>query len=253
MARRQPRLTAPFLRELSVIPGAALPDQYPFNLRILQKGRLRLRFTGRITILVGENGTGKSSLLEAIAAQCGFNLSGGSRNNVYGQEQSARTFAGLLRLAWLPRIGTGFFLRAESFFNFATHVDDIQRDDPRMLSNYGGISLHQQSHGESFLALFQNRFGGRALLLLDEPEAALSPTRQFKFLKILRQLEVAGQTQIIMATHSPLLMAYPGAQLFYVDEGGSIRETAFDETPHFRTMKDFMDDPRGALTSLLDE
>lgn len=213
MPRYQLKTTAPHLRELSIAPGASLPDEFPFNLPILQKGKLHLRFAKRITILVGENGSGKSSLLEAIAAQAGFNLSGGGRDNVYGQEveQGHRTFASVLRLGWRPRIGTGFFLRAESFFNFSSHIDDVAKVDPaRTYAVYGGKSLHHRSHGESFLTLFEGRFGSTGLYLLDEPEAALSPSRQFAFLRVLRALDRAGRAQVIMATHSPILMAVSG-------------------------------------------
>jgi predicted ATPase len=252
MARYQTKASAPFLRELSVIPGAELPDKFPFNLPILQQGKLRLRFTRRITILVGENGSGKSSLLEAIAAQCGFNLASGSGANLYAREQTHETFASVLRLAWMPRIRNGFFLRAESFYNFATHIDEIEREVPRDYENYGGKSLHQQSHGESFVALFQNRFGGPGIILLDEPEAALSPTRQLAFLRILRDLDAAGQTQIIMATHSPILMAYPGAQVLYID-GGAFKEVRYDETGHFTTMKQFLADPERTLKHLFED
>lgn len=250
MARYESKAPAPFLRELSVIPGAELPDRYPFNLPILQRGKLRLRFTKRITIVVGENGCGKSSLLEAIAVQCGFNLAGGSRDHLYARDQAQATFASVLRLAWMPRVRTGFFMRAESFYNFSTHIDEIEREDPTHYRAYGGKSLHEQSHGESFVALFQNRFGSKGFILLDEPEAALSPTRQLAFLRILRDLDHAGQTQIVMATHSPILMAYPGAQLLYVSEDGSLRETRYDETGHFATMKHFLADPERTLARL---
>ena len=252
MPRYQLKSAAPYLRDLAIAPGASLPDEFPFNLPILQKGRLHLRFTKRITILAGENGSGKSSLLEAIAAQAGFNLSGGSRDNFYGREveEGQRTFARVLRLGWRPRIGTGYFLRAESFFNFSSHIDEVAEVDPvRAYAVYGGKSLHHRSHGESFLALFEGRFGSVGLYLLDEPEAALSPSRQFAFLRVLRALDRAGRAQIIMATHSPILMAYPDAQLLYF-EGGSIREIGYEDTAHFKVMRSFMADPARSLADL---
>ena len=183
-------MTAPFLRELAVRPGAPLPDEHPFNLPIVQRGKLHLRFPKRITVISGENGSGKSTLLEAIAAQCGFNPSGGK-------------------------------------------------------------SLHRQSHGESFLSLFQNRLRSRGLFILDEPEAALSPNRQLAFLRILHDLDAAGQAQVIMATHSPILMACPGAQFLYIADG-AIREVAYHETEHFKTMKSFLADPDRYLKHLLE-
>lgn len=252
MARYETKAAAPFLRELSVIPGAELPDKFPFNLPILQQGKLRLRFTRRIAILVGENGSGKSTLLEAIAAHCGFNLSGGSGADLYARERTEETLASVLRLAWMPRVRNGFFMRAESFFNFSTHIDEIEREYPSGFAAYGGKSLHAQSHGESFVALFQNRFGSKGVVLLDEPEAALSPMRQLAFLRILRDLDTAGQTQIIMATHSPILMAYPGAQVLSLD-GGTNREVRYDETGHFATMKQFLADPERTLKHLFED
>lgn len=252
MARYQTKTLAPFLREVSIVPGAELPDKFPFNLPILQEGKLRLRFTRRITILVGENGSGKSSLLEAIAAQCGFNLASGSSANVYAREQVHETFASVLRLAWMPRIRSGFFLRAESFYNFATHIDELVQVDARAYDSYDGKSLHAQSHGEAFVTLFKHRFGSTGVILLDEPEAALSPTRQLAFLRILRDLDRAGRTQIIMATHAPILMACPGAQVLSID-GGAISEVRYDETGHFKTMKQFLADPERTLKHLFEE
>jgi predicted ATPase len=243
-------MTAPFLRELAVRPGAPLPDEHPFNLPIVQRGKLHLRFPKRITVISGENGSGKSTLLEAIAAQCGFNPSGGSRNHVYGDSRE-NSLAAVLRLSWKPRVTTGFFMRAESFFNFSGYIDELATQDARALEPYGGKSLHRQSHGESFLSLFQNRLRSRGVFILDEPEAALSPNRQLAFLRILHDLDAAGQAQVIMATHSPILMACPGAQFFYIADN-AIREVAYHETEHFKTMKSFLADPDRYLKHLLE-
>lgn len=252
MRKHQSKATAPYLRELSVVNDVPLPDKFPFNLPILQQGKLRIRFTKRVTIMVGENGTGKSTLLEAIAAQCGFNLAGGSKSHVYDSKEAQSPLAGVLRLSWMPRVTSGFFMRAESFFNFSSYIDELAREDNSVLRAYGGKSLHEQSHGESFLSLFQNRLGPKGVVLLDEPEAALSPTRQLSFLRILHELEKTGQAQIIMATHSPILMAYPGAQLLYLADG-SVAEVPYNETEHFNTIKRFVGDPERYLKYLFED
>jgi len=255
MARRSSKpssLTAPFLKNLAFIAERVKPEEYPFNVPAFRGGKLELSFEQPVTIIVGENGTGKSTLLEGIASQCGFNLSGGSRNNAY-EGLSQPSIATALRLGWLPKVTQGFFLRAESFFNFASHLDQLQREDPRSLDSYGGISLHEQSHGESFLALASNRFGkGRGIYILDEPEAALSMQRQFAFLKIIRALEIEGESQFIIATHSPIIMAYPGAQLLLFD-GKVVREVTLSETPHYRIMRDFMNNPTMMLERLFND
>lgn len=137
-----------------------------------------LDLTKRVTFFVGENGSGKSTLLEGIADLCGFNPAGGGRNNTYDVDASESALSEHLRLSWMPKVTNGFFLRAESFYHFASHIDQLGGN---ALNSYGGKSLHQQSHGESFLSLFLNRFQGKAIYLLDEPEAALSPQRQLTF------------------------------------------------------------------------
>ena len=246
-------LTAPFLKSLSFIEDRVKPQEFPFNIPAFRGGKLELSFEQPVTIVVGENGTGKSTLLEGIASQCGFNLSGGSRNNAYDNALKQPSIGNALRLGWLPKVTQGFFLRAESFFNFASHLDQLQREDPRSLSSYGGVSLHEQSHGESFLALARNRFGrGRGIYILDEPEAALSMQRQFEFLKIIRELEIEGESQFIIATHSPIIMAYPGAQLLLFD-GKVVREVPLSETPHYRILRDFMNNPALMMERLFND
>jgi len=133
-------------------------------------------------------------------------------------------------------------MRAESFFNLASYIDELAREHPSAHAPYGGKSLHQQSHGEAFLALFENRFGRDSIYLLDEPEAALSPSRQLVFLRVLRMLE-RQNCHVILATHSPILMAYPGAELLSIEGNGSIRRIAFRETTHYLLMREFIKDP----------
>jgi predicted ATPase len=151
-----------------------------------------------------------------------------------------------LRLSWLPKVTEGFFMRAESFYNFATYLDQVSD-----LRAYGGRSLHHQSHGESFLALFQNRFE-QGIYILDEPEAALSPQRQLSFLRIIHDLEAPGHAQFLIATHSPILMAYPGAVLYGFDERG-INEVAYHDTENFLVTKDFLNAPERYMKHLFSD
>ena len=188
-------------------------------------------------------------MLEAIAVQCGFNLSGGNRNHAYASDQNSLSFGNALRLSWLPKVTRGFFMRAESFYNFGRYLDEMQKEDPLTLEPYGGKSLHEQSHGESFLALFTNKFRGQAIYILDEPEAALSPKRQLQFLKVMRLLELEGDLQFIIATHSPILMAYPRAQLLMFD-GRVIRDVALSETPHYQLTREFIMNPKVVMDEL---
>ena len=210
----------------------------------------RLRLEKPVTFLVGENGTGKSTLLEAIAAAWGFNPEGGTRNFRFS---TARTHAELYRSLVLQRgprrPRDGFFLRAESFYNVATEIDRLDEIAP-LKGAYGGRSLHEQSHGESFLALVLNRFSGSGLYLLDEPEAALSPSRLLTLLCEMDAL-VKRRSQFIVATHSPILMAFPGARLYLLDEEG-IRPTDYRETEHYQLTKQFLDCPERMLRYLLD-
>jgi predicted ATPase len=188
------------------------------------------------SLLVGENGSGKSTLLEALAECCGFNPEGGNRDHYRATFADRSELAQSLRLSWFPKVTEGFFLRAESFYNFTSYIDEVSD-----LRAYGGRSLHKQSHGESFLALFENRFE-QGLYILDEPEAALSPQRQLTLLKIIHDLETPGHAQFIIATHSPIILAYPGAMLINLDDSG-MREVAYQDTEHFRLTRDFLNAP----------
>ena len=165
MARRSYHsdLPPPFLKRLSFLEERVKADEFPFTIPAFQRGKLQLDFERPITIIVGENGTGKSTLLEGIAGQCGFNLSGGNRNHAYANDQNAAPFSHAIRLSWFPKVTRGFFMRAESFYNFGRYLDEMQKEDPVTLQPYGGKSLHEQSHGESFLALFTNKFHGQAI------------------------------------------------------------------------------------------
>ncbi len=203
-----------FLRRLNFL-NERIPSHkvYPFSIPAF-KGLESIEFKKSVTFFVGENGSGKSTLLEAIAYKCDFNPAGGGRNNTYEVPSSDSTLGDFIRLSWTPKITNGFFLRAESFYNFASYIDGL---GPEAFKPYGGKPLHNQSHGESFLSLFTNRLGKQGIYLLDEPEAALSPARQLTLLRIIRELEQEGQSQFIIATHSPIILAYPTAQILDFD------------------------------------
>ena len=199
-------------------------------------------FDPEVTFLVGENGSGKSTLIEAIAIQAGFNPEGGTRNFRVSTRSSESDLHRCLRLARGPRRErTGYFLRAESFFNVATEIELLDREGggPPLIDSYGGRSLHEQSHGESFLALIKNRFGPDGLYILDEPEAALSPSRQLTLLARIHELAHRGRSQFIIATHSPIVLAYPGATIYQLSDSG-IAQVQYEETEHFFLTREFL-------------
>jgi predicted ATPase len=243
MSRSRPRATgSPFLRHVETVPERLDPSRHPFNVRAFSHG-IDLTFGTRVTFFVGENGSGKSTLLEALAECCGFNPEGGSRDHHREGREERSPLAQALRLSWTPKVSEGFFLRAESFYNFATYIEQVSD-----LRAYGGKSLHAQSHGESFLSLFTHRFE-QGLYILDEPEAALSPQRQLTFLGIIHQLETPGHAQFLVSTHSPILLSYPGAAVFSLD-GDSIHEVDYRETDHYRVTRDFLNAPERYFTHL---
>lgn len=211
-----------------------------------------LVFDRPVTFLVGENGTGKSTLLEAVAVACGFNAEGGSRNFSFSTRATHSLLGEYLTPARRRYPRDGFFLRAESFYNVATNIDELDEEPglgPPLIDSYGGTSLHCQSHGESFLALVQNRFGGEGLYLLDEPEAALSPARLLTLIGEMDRLVKAG-SQFVVATHSPILMAFPNARLYLLD-GEGVRPADYRETEHYQLTRRFLDDPERMLHYLL--
>ena len=229
------RARSPFLQNVRTLPEKIDAAAYPFAIPAFSRG-IDLTFTGPVTFFVGENGSGKSTLLEALAEGCGFNPEGGSRDHHRDTAAGRSLLLEALRLTWRPKVTKGFFLRAESFYNFATYIEGVSD-----MGAYGGRSLHAQSHGESFLALFANRFD-QGVFILDEPEAALSPQRQLSFLKIIHDLAAAGRAQFLIATHSPIILAYPGAVLFSLD-GDAIEEIAYRDTKHFLITRDFLSSP----------
>ncbi len=214
----------------------------------------KLCFNSPVTFFVGENGTGKSTLLEGIAVAYGFNAEGGSQNFNFSTRQ---THSDLWQHLEIGRTGfpkDSFFLRAESLYNVATNIDQMDEEpsfEPKIIGGYGGVSLHEQSHGESFLAIVKNRFFGNGIYLLDEPEAALSPMRQLTLLSQINRL-VKNNSQFIIATHSPILLAYPDAQIFEMNLNG-INEVKYKQTEHYKVTKSFLDNPERMLHYLLED
>ena len=229
-------------------------DTYPFSLpavRSLEK----LELHPEVTFLVGENGSGKSTLLEALAVACGFNAEGGSKNFSFDTRASHSELHRYLRVSrGVPRPRTGFFFRAESFFNVATEIEKLDAEPgpgPPIGSAYGERALHEQSHGESFLALVLHRFSGHGLYLLDEPEAALSPKR---LLAVMTRMHdpIRQKSQFIIATHSPILMAYPGAWIYECTASG-VQRVAYEDTEHYRITRNFLSNPERTLKILFEE
>jgi len=242
-----------FLHEI-VLRRGDVPDfrRYPFALPAVAKLD-RLAFRRPVTFLIGENGSGKSTLLEAVAVLLRYNAEGGSRNFRFGTRESHSELHAYLRpVRGVARPRDGYFFRAESYYNVATEIERLDEGGgpgPPIAPAYGARALHEQSHGESFLALVQNRFRGDGLYLLDEPEAALSPTRQMALLSRIHEL-VQARSQFIIATHSPILLAYPEATIYHCGPTG-LRATEYEETEHFRVTRDFLTRYPAMLRTLL--
>lgn len=257
MARKQrtTQLPPPFLKRVWMPEDhpAGEPDwkQYPFSLPLIRHGALDLRFEKPMTIIVGENGTGKSTLLEAIAYLAGFSESGGAQGmQAIEATPVSATDAGALgaqlRGAWLPQVKQGWFFRAETFFSVARYLDVAAYE-----SFARGPDYLSASHGEGFVDFFNERMSRQGIYILDEPESALSPQRQFEFLKLLRRMQCANNAQVIMATHSPILMALPGADLWQID-AYNIQPVALEETAHFRLYREFALYPHETVEAMIE-
>lgn len=217
---------------------------YPFSIPAVSKLD-SLALHPNVTFLIGENGAGKSTLLEAIAIAYGLNPEGGSKHFTFSTKEShSALHEHIVLCKGVKRPRDSFFLRAESFYNVATNVDDLG-----VGREYGEHSLHEQSHGESFMSLFLNRFRGKGFYLLDEPEAALSPMRQLSFISRLHQL-VADNSQFIIATHSPIILSYPDSYIYNIDENG-IHKIAYEQTDHFMINKHFFNNYNVILKELM--
>ena len=250
--RRAINLPAPYLKRLWLDP-AHIPDRtaYPFCLPFLSDD-FELRFERAITIIVGENGTGKSTLLEGIAALAGYNEAGGGKGYMTVDHSNALEVMGgelsqALRASWLPKITMGWFFRAESFFSVARYLDEAARGTPGPPPDF-----LSHSHGEGFLRFFEERCQRQGIYIFDEPESALSPSRQIEFLKLLRMMDNSSHCQVIMATHSPMLMAYPSATLLRLTKYG-LEPTTVEATDHYKAMREFFSDPRGFVEAAIGE
>jgi predicted ATPase len=246
--KRDINLPAPYLKRLWLDP-ARVPDRkaYPFCLPFLVDD-FELSFERAITIIVGENGTGKSTLLEGIAALAGYDGAGGGKgyrtvDHSRSMEVEGGELSEALRASWLPKITKGWFFRAESFFSVARYLDSVGSPSADFLSH---------SHGEGFLRFFEERCQRQGLFIFDEPEAALSPVRQIEFLKLLQMMDKSERIQVIMATHSPMLMAYPNATLLRLTKYG-LEPTTVESTDHYKTLREFFEDPRGFVEAAITE
>jgi predicted ATPase len=254
MARRQriSNLPAPYLKRIWLDPAAIdNPEAYPFCLPFL-RGEFTLEFEQAITIIVGENGTGKSTLLEGIAALAGYDEAGGGKGyRPVDHDRAIEVMGGslskALRASWLPKITNGWFFKAESFFSVARYLDDAAR-------TYGGRApdFLSHSHGEGFLRFFEERCQRQGIFIFDEPESALSPSRQIEFLKLLQRMDQSRNSQVIMATHSPILMAYPHARLLRMSPSG-LEPTTVEQTDHYRLLREFCADPARFVAAAIDE
>lgn len=211
-----------------------------------------MEFTSPVTFFTGENGTGKSTVIEAIAVAVGFNAEGGSRNFSFATRSTESGLHQYMSVERRDYPKDGYFLRAESLYNLASNIEELDRQPaaaPPVIDGYGGRSLHEQSHGESFMSLVANRFRGSGLYILDEPEAALSPTRQMLLLRQFDRLVKSG-SQLIIATHSPILMAFPNAEIYEFSADG-IDRRSYDRTENYNIYRRFLSDPERAVTHLL--
>jgi predicted ATPase len=249
--RREIQLPAPYLRRVWLDP-ALVPDRsvYPFCLPLFKQD-FEIAFTHPITIVVGENGTGKSTLLEGIAALAGYDDAGGGKgyrpmDHSAAVEVSGGRLSAALKASWLPRLTQGWFFKAESFFSVARYLDQAALE-----ANSAPPDFLSHSHGEGFLRFFEERCERQGLYFFDEPESALSPTRQIEFLKLLRRMERSEKCQVLMATHSPLLMSYPGATLLSLTKYG-LEPVQIEDTDHFRLLSEFCANPRAFVMGVLD-
>ncbi|MDY0236576.1 MAG: AAA family ATPase [Gudongella sp.] len=222
----------------------SIPSIYSIN---------ELKFTNNVTFFVGENGTGKSTLLESIAVAYGFNPEGGTKNFNFETRSTHSDLHGAIRvIKGVLKAKSNFFLRAESFYNVASKIEDYRDDDyESYYRRYGGKSLHDQSHGESFLALVQNQFSERGLYILDEPEAALSPQRQLTLLMLVHDLAKKG-TQFFIATHSPILLGMPDASILSFDNG-KISKVKYEDTESYKITELFINNKELLLNNLLND
>jgi predicted ATPase len=248
---RHTSLPPPYLKRVW-IDEERIPDReaYPFCLPMFREPNFEVEFDAPVTIVVGENGTGKSTLLEGIAALAGFDEAGGGPgyrpvDHSNALEENGGLLAQAMKASWLPKVGQGWFFRAESFFSVARYLDDAARESGEL-----GPDFLSHSHGEGFMRFFDERCQSPGMFFFDEPERALSMSRQFEFLKLLKRMQDAGNSQVIMATHSPILMALPDARLLRLEKYG-LRPVTLEDTDHYRMMREFILDPHGTVDLML--
>jgi predicted ATPase len=260
--RRETALPAPYLRRIWLDRSLVEDwEAYPFCLPMF-RDEFDLSFDTAITIIVGENGTGKSTILEGIAALTGFNATGGRKGyhdiDPGGIEVTGEELSTALRAGWLPKVSDGWFFRAETFFSIARYLDRSAVEAAEALGAMAGEAPQVApdylsfSHGEGFLLFFEERCQRQGIFIFDEPESALSPARQMEFLKLLHRMDRSGNCQVIMATHAPMLMAYPNARLLRLGKYG-LEPVAVEQTDHYRVMREFCADPRGFVEATLAE
>jgi predicted ATPase len=213
-----------------------------------------LEVTAPVSFLTGDNGSGKSTLIEALAVAIGLNPEGGSHNFNFATRPTESALGEYLAVGWNSKPRDTFFLRAETFYNVATHIEELDRDpwSPPLLPAYGGISPHERSHGQSFLDLTLHRFGAGGLYVLDEPEAALSYHGCLALIRRMHDL-IGQRTQFIIATHSPILLAFPGAQILLIDDDGTIAPVTYDQSPVVQFHRRFLAQPEGFLSAVLSD
>ena len=250
-------MPAPYLRRIWLEPSR-IADRaaYPFCLPFLQDD-FELSFDRSITIIVGENGTGKSTLLEGIAVLAGYDEAGGGKgympvDHSKAFEKMGGQLSQALRASWLPKITNGWFFRAESFFSVARYLDEVNREEFPDVPGGAPPDFLSHSHGEGFLRFFQERCQKQGIFIFDEPESALSPARQMEFLKLMRRMEQSTICQVVMTTHSPMLMAYPNARLLRLSKYG-LEPVTVEQTDHYKVMREFCEDPAGFVEAVVEE
>lgn len=223
-------------------------DRYPFNLTVFRDTET-IGFDAPVTFFVGENGTGKSTLLRGIARKSGIHIWENTERSPFDNNPYAETFHQAIDIDWRNGRVAGAFFGSDIFRHFAELLDQWAKTDPGQLDYFGGKSLLSQSHGQSILSFFESRYTIRGVYFLDEPENALSPVSQLRLLRLLKKMGDAGHAQFIIATHSPLLMACPGASIFTFDRA-SVEPIAYEETIHFQMYRDFMANPTRFLETI---
>lgn len=246
----------PFLRRVTLDWASLTKNeklQFPYNIPALQSLNT-YDFESNVTFLIGNNGSGKSTLLEAIGHSCGFSTVGG-KDLTISKEKDDNALTSIMKLSWLPKVNNGLYFRAETFDTFANYIDELAKDPYVGYSAYApyeGKSLNERSHGQAFLTFFTNRMEKKGLYLLDEPESALSPQNQLTFMRIIWELEKSNQAQFIIATHSPILMAYPNARILQFSET-EIETTEYEQTEHYILTRDFLNNRERYFRMLFEE